>query len=281
MDNSLYDSMKKLIVVIALFASTLNAQQSEWFPDSLLVQPFAANYLEPRMGFQFELNKNNLRLIIGSSMDIYRRTVGGNAEFTIGADLFTYSFLRGEHNFHFPVDAIDYLFGINLAYKLSKKDYNYGFRARLSHISAHFVDGHYDGYNAKWRNNRNPIVYSREFVEIIGFYSIASFRGYVGGTYIFHIDPTTIKKDSYQLGVEYFYNNIFGGKLIPFAAYDMRIIHLDKYSVNHSFVLGLKFGRYFSKGFRIYYEYYNGKNIHGEYFDEEENYNAIGFNLEF
>ncbi len=40
-------------------------------------------------------------------------------------DFFTFSNLRSEDNFKFPVDAIDYMFGVNfnLKKKLSRKKY--------------------------------------------------------------------------------------------------------------------------------------------------------------
>jgi hypothetical protein len=80
--------------------------------------------------------KSQLRLDIGTSRDIYRRHCEDKI-ISFGADFFTYTRLRGEKEFHFPVETIDYLFGINAGFKKSKPDSEYGFRFRLSHISAH------------------------------------------------------------------------------------------------------------------------------------------------
>ena len=78
--------------------------------------------------------------------------------------MFTYTLLRGETDFHFPVDAVDYLFGVNFGYKNNfEKNKEFGARLRISHISAHFVDGHFDGSTGNWRDGQIPRVFSREF----------------------------------------------------------------------------------------------------------------------
>ncbi len=274
--------MKKFLIIVLFFVSVnIFGQFGKWFPDNLTFRPFEAYFLEPRMGFMFEQNKNDIRLNIGSSMDIYRREIDNKQWFSFGADMFTYTLLRGEKDFHFPVDAVDYLFGFNSSYVNANKGKEYGARLRFSHISAHFVDGHYDGTTASWKNGRNPQVYSREFFELLAYYKFLDIRFYGGATYIIHIDPLTIGKDIYHFGFEYFSGPLFDFKLYPFIAYDLRIFKIDQYDTNNTIVLGVKIGEKNSKGFRIYYEYYKGKNIHGEYFDLNEEYSAFGFNLEF
>ncbi len=272
--------MKRILTAMIIF-SGITFAQGVWFPDDLMIEPFAANFLEPRMGSMFEVNQNNLRLEIGSSMDIYRRQLNGDGEFSVGADMFTYTLLRGEKDFHFPVDAVDYLFGINAGYEVSHGASRYGARIRLSHISAHFVDGHFDGTNARWRDGINPLVYSREFIEILSFYSVSDFRIYLGGSYVFHVDPSMLGKDNYQAGIDYYYNGFSESNIFPYAAFDFKVVHLFDYFANATLMIGVKLGQPESKGFRIYFEYYKGKNIHGEYFNSGEEFSAIGFNLEF
>ena len=55
--------------------------------------------------------------------------------------------LEKEDNFRFPVDAVDYMFGLNFWFKTAVHGYSFK-RIRLSHISAHFVDGHFDAVNS-------------------------------------------------------------------------------------------------------------------------------------
>ncbi len=273
--------LKKSFIVFLFLTSLVYSQdKSEFFPDDLTIQPFAANTLEPKLGFSFRLSKNELDLDIGNSIDLFRRELIENQTVSIGGDLFTYTLLRGEKDFHFPVDAVDYLFGINFCYKKVEENNEYGIRTRISHISAHFTDGHYDGTTQQWKDRLNPRVYSREFVEIMTYYKLCDLRFYFGFTYLFHVDPKWIKKDNYQFGFDYYLTRHQLGLFVPFIGYDLKLIHLDKYTANNSFIAGIKFGKPNGKGLSLYYNYYNGKSFHGEYFDINKNYSAIGINLD-
>ncbi len=267
-------------MVVLAFVQTNAQLKVELFPNDLTIKPFAANILEPKLGSSFHLNKNELELNIGNSMDLVRVTNDFGSTYTFGADLFTYTLLRGEQNFHFPVDAVDYLFGVNFSYKTLVNNSSLGFRGRISHISAHFVDGHYDGIAQSWREGLNPRVYSREFIELIAFYEFQRFRVYAGGSYIFHVDPATIKKDNFQIGFDYYLKDFFGKHITPFVGYDLKLIHLDKYSANNSFSAGLKFGNADYKGLSLIFSYYSGKSIHGEYFDQVNEFTSLGINLD-
>lgn len=274
--------MKKYFVLIVLLITINSVAQDkmELFPDDLNVQPFTANLLEPKLGFLFQLTKNELRLDIGNSIDVVRYQIGENENISFGADFFTYTLLRGENDFHFPVDAVDYLFGVNGTYKKTIEENEYGMRVRISHISAHFVDGHYDGVDGTWRDGLSPRVYSREFIEAIPYYKINSLRVYAGFTYLFHVDPAYIGKDNYQIGFDYFAKNILSETITPFVGYDLKIINIDEYTANHSFSAGIKFGKPNGKGLSLYLNYYSGKSIHGEYFDSNKEYSAFGINLD-
>lgn len=270
------------IITFLLFTTKFLLAQNSivYFPDNLMIQPFSANQLEPKLGFLFQTGENELRLDIGNSIDILRYNIDDDFSLSFGADLFTFTLLRGESNFHFPVDAVDYLFGLNFGLLKTNEKYIYGIRFRISHISAHFVDGHFDGTSGTWKDGLNPRVYSREFIELIPFLKIYDIRTYAGFSYLLHIDPSEIKKDNYQLGFDYFIDQAVTDLFIPFIAYDLKLIHLDKYTANNSFSAGLKFGKKEGKGLSVYFNYYSGKSIHGEYFDRNIEYSAVGINLD-
>ena len=112
------------------------------------------------------------------------------------------------------------------------------------------------------------------------YYKINDLRIYAGLTYLYHVDPSSIKKDNYQIGAEYFFANAFGDYLTPYVAYDIKIIHLDRYTGNNSINAGIKFGKKEGRGISLYFTYYSGKSIHGEYFDFNKEYSAIGINFD-
>jgi hypothetical protein len=269
------------IIAIIVFTSYNHFPQNikEWFPDNLNIQPLTANILEPKAGFDFLIAKSQIHLNIGTSRDLYRSS-DENSSFSFGADLFTYSLLRSTGEFHFPVDAIDYLFGLNAGYKIKDCNFEYGARFRLSHISAHFVDGNFDYAKNFWRNRRSPQVYSREFIELFPFVKYEDLRLYSGFTYIFNVTPDYLGKEIYQIGFDYYHPDFFSAGISPFSAYDFKLNKIEKFRGNNSFVLGLKFGKHDSKGFSLRFSYFSGSSIHGEYFDLNDNFSSLGFNLE-
>jgi len=272
--------LKKLLFLLVLQSISFAQTETKIFPSNLLIQPFAANTLKPKLGFEFKTNKNELSLNIGNSLDILHHNLDLNSTFSFGAELFTYTLLRSQSNFHFPVDAVDYLFGFTFGYKHKCDKTEFGARLRFSHISAHFVDGHYDHGNDAWRDGRNPKVYSREFFELVPFYKINNLRMYLGLTYIFSIDPTNIGQDQYQLGFDYFATNLVSEHLTPYIAYDFRLVNIFGYSGNNNIEAGIKYGYSDGKGVSVYLKYFSGHNIHGEYFDLKEEYIAVGTNFD-
>lgn len=269
--------MNKLAALIIILSAAAFSQ-SRWFPEGLNIQPFTANFLEPKAGFSFALNRSDIRLDIGTSADFYKY-VSGNKTFSAGGDLFTYTRLHGTEEFHFPVEAIDYLFGLNAGYKSVESSYEYGARFRFSHISAHFVDGHFDHSTNYWIDNKAPRVYSREFLELFPYIKFNGLRLYLGLTYLIHVTPPEIGKSILQTGFDYFYlNDLF--PFTPFIAYDFKLAKISEYEGNHILCTGIKFGHPEGKGFSILLSYFSGRSIHGEYFDIKEEYSTIGFNID-
>ncbi|MEE9430899.1 MAG: DUF1207 domain-containing protein [Melioribacteraceae bacterium] len=274
-------SLKILFFLLLLIQSISFAQTNlEIFPSNLLIKPFTANTLKPKLGSEFQLGKNELVLNIGGSSEIIHFNRKDNSTFSIGAEMFTFTRLRGETNFHFPVDAIDYLFGFTFGYKKKCLINEFGARLRVSHISAHFVDGHFDPGKNEWKDGRNPKVYSREFFELMPFYKINNLRMYLGLTYIFSIDPTDIGQDQYQIGFDYFATNLLSENLTPYIAYDFRLVNIYSYSGNNNIEAGIKYGYADGKGMSLYLKYFSGYNIHGEYFDVKEKYLTVGINFD-
>mgnify|MGYP001254029592 CR=1 FL=1 len=275
---------KRLLVTTFLLAglSFIYGQEKlEYFPGELNIQPFTANIIEPRIGCSDFLTQKNVRLDIGTSMDILHYKKSSNETFSFGADFFTSTRLQTEENFRFPVETIDYLFGVNGGYKKIEDNREYGLRARISHISAHLVDGEHDNDANIWKNGLSPMVYSREFVELFPYYRLCGLRVYAGLTYIFHSIPKNVGKGLYQVGFDYFADSFICKDVTPFAAYDFKVSKDDKaYLGNNSVMAGIKFGKYNSRGISVYASYISGRSIHGEYFYRQEHYSSIGFNLD-
>ena len=220
--------LKKFFCFLLLLLNPVLAQSElVYFPDKLNVKPFFANQLEPKMGFLFDINKPELRLDVGNSVDIIHKYLNNNQTISIGADFFTFSLLRRQKDFKFPVAAIDYLFGLNAAYVIDNDDLSYGLRFRLSHISAHLVDGSFSIVTNKWKENLFPFVYSREFFELTPFLKKENLRLYTSITLIYHVKPSGLGKDRYQIGGEYIFPNLLGANFHVLIGSDLKLIHLD------------------------------------------------------
>ena len=108
--------------------------------------PLLADPMEPQVSVMPYVGQRFLNLDIGTTADLYQNK---SKTFAIGVDFGTWSLLRESDNFKFPVDAVSYLFGINTSWKEKISSQTLPFdefsgRVRLSHISAHFEDGHYE-----------------------------------------------------------------------------------------------------------------------------------------
>jgi hypothetical protein len=267
------------ILLILIKNNSFAQATTEWFPSELNIQPSTANFPEPKTGFQYLFDLAKVRIDIGTSHDIIH-WIGEDNSFSFGADFFTYTRARSETNFKFPVETVDYLFGLNGGYKSKPGESEWGGRLRFSHISAHLVDGYYDSASKSWMNGREPFVYSKEFFELICYYKIYDLRVYAGITYNIHIVPDEIKKGIFQIGFDYF-PAIFKNELFtPFIAFDFRLTGIEEYTGNNIFTAGIKFGQPESRGFSILASYFSGKSVHGEFYDLNESYATIGINLD-
>lgn len=282
-----YLKLRTVLFCLAVFPATLISQpinNEASGPDRLLFAPLIAYHVEPRVGISRLVEEGRLRLDIGNSIDLlhFKGAYEGD-QLTLGADFFTWTSLRQDAAFHFPVDAVDYLFGINTAYRHRlNASSSLSARLRLSHISAHLVDGSYDKSNREWRDGEMPHVYSREFFDIILAYDYSDLlRLYGGGQYIYHIDPADLDKIALQAGIEVAWVDAMESDLHIYTAYDIRLLDSGTMRSAHGLQAGVKFGTWRGSGLNIFVAYYHGPSQHGEYFDRLWSYWGPGLNVDF
>jgi hypothetical protein len=278
---------QKLFTVLSLlvFSATMFSQQPHGHPAGrLLFPPLQAHHVEPRMGASKLNGEDRLRLDIGNAVDLWNFADDQSGSlFAVGADFFTWTSLRQDKDFHFPVDAVDYLFGVNASWRMPLNDQlTAGARFRLSHISAHLVDGSYDKSTSSWREGREPLVYSREFFDLIASLDVGdNLRVYAGGQYVYHIDPADLGKLGVQAGVEASSVNVLAQGVHLYAAYDFRTIDIHAVTGAHAIQAGVKFGTWRGTGLNVFLTFYRGKSQHGEYHDLTWSYWGPGFTVDF
>jgi hypothetical protein len=247
-------------IVSAHAQSTLSGFQDNAVREQLGFQPLIAGMLEPRIGLSRLIEERRLRLDIGNSVDIlsFHPDAEAGENFSMGVDFFTWSSLRQSSNFHFPVDAVDYLFGINAKYVPEMNgEFRTAMRFRLSHISAHLVDGSTVQNEASGGSSK--YIYSREFFEIIGAVTYRDvLRVYAGGQYIYHVDPSIFGKINVQWGLEATAKSWPLSWMNPYAAYDCRLIETNVFTAAHSLQTGVKFGSSRGPNLSVYVDFYAG-----------------------
>jgi len=287
--NTLCRTLVLATATLLVANQTASAEQLNATTSKTLFAPLLADPLEPRVAVLPSLNERALQLDIGSSSDLY---LSENKEFAAGVDFGTWSRLRRSNEFKFPVDAIDYLFGVNASWK---KTYNgdllpfdtFSARVRLSHISAHFEDGHYNAETNQWMQQSEwsgtiPFTYSREFINVVLALSSPKQRIYAGYQYLSHTLPEGINPHSFQAGAEL---STSGN---TFIAADFKLLPLWQQSLEATrgtrgcwnLQAGIRLKGIGLEKVRVVGNYYSGISRQGMYFYHPESYTTAGVILD-
>ncbi len=262
------------LIIICFIKTDLKAD------DELIFKPLSANIYESRLGSVFTDNNDKLRLDIGGNYDFFSQKSDSNFQWALGAEFFTFTRLRSEGSFKFPVETTDFFFGINGSFRTAIEDFPLEGRFRIAHISTHLSDG----YSNKGIFFKEPFVYSKEFFDFVISTNQWGFRPYIGGIFIFSYIPKDINLIVPQIGLEYFYQ-IFNNIEFKFA-YDLKIdgynnSDLDKvtYKAMNMIVAGIIYRTEKNRGIFFKIERYFGKNYYGQFYKDCDNYLGLGFEL--
>lgn len=290
-----------IVALLSIIAPAVAQSQEElnfvgW--ERAVRPPYAGKY-ESRIGGWRESENDKLRLDIGASVDLLSYSeanqepgtmvprLSSSSKTTFGADFFTWTRLRAAGGFKFPVEAVDYYFGLNA----SRHYYNAllsDIRLRVAHISAHLVDGDPSFTDPA----QQYITYSREFVDaMIGFNGMwmigdrtpddFEFRPYAGALWLFHTIPDTLGAVTPYAGVDATW--AIKEDFVPLTikgGYEARLNTELEPIGEHHLRLGLKFGRVNSNGVTIEGSYNSGRSQYGQHFSRRERFFSLGFMIE-
>ena len=280
--------VKRIVILVFFISSVFNVHSIYsqhtgiyFFSTEKVFEPTRASVFEPRVGFLKNVTDKNLRLDIGIGIDL----IGlheDDAQYSFGVDAFTFSNLRSESNFKFPVDAIDYFFSVNFNYKRSlKNDLFISSRLRVSHISSHLQDGHvYERADTIF----TPFTYSREFLDIAVVMDKFFERSLIKNLFAVNFLLSTIPDDfclfSFQYGIEvqYYLHEL----LSLYFSNDLKLVKVrGKKNLNENLEMGIRIGKYNSRGVNLFFSYYDGQDYKGQYYKRYLNYKAIGMSVDF
>lgn len=275
-----------LLATVGLTAPATTAHAESALHPTLdtLFEPLLADPMEPRIAVMPKLGKKQLQLDIGTSADLYQNE---KKTFAAGIDFATWSLLNRTSNFKFPVDCIDYMFGVNATFRRQLSDTLIPFneaavRVRWSHISAHFEDGHTDDAG-EWLHPEEtpfgiPFTYSREFINVTAALSAPGRRVYLGYQYMYHTIPDNISASSFQAGAEvglpYHAYVAADFKLLPIWQWDEG--KTDGYRGTWNLQAGMRLTSLGLDNVRVAANYFSGMSRQGMYFYKPESYTTLG-----
>lgn len=258
-----------------------------FLPGNLVVPPLVANYQEPRVGVRKEIGSSRLKLDIGSTMDLVEYTISTeqSKRLRAGIDFFTYALSTSAQGLRLQIDAVDGFFGGHVSYQSVKPNSRFSLRLRILHLSAHFIDGHFDNATGTWKNGIAPIPFTKDFGELVGAYendwSTVGVMFYSGFSYATLIRPTDIRRFSTIHGIEVHTLDGFGTALgKPFSLFvadNLSLVGIPSYVGTNNVELGVKFGEWSGSGVRFYVSYYSGLTVYSQYYNIRDNQWGLGF----
>jgi len=274
--------MRSIRISLLIFIFNSFILQAE-FISAPLIKPFAANIYEARIGMVDYTTENHLRLDIGANLDLFQKNLNNSLQYGIGTEFFTYTQLRSESNFKFPVETIDYYFGANLSFIYPLKNYNIQSRLRVGHISTHLADGYEN--NSYIVLDGEPVVlfpktYSREFIDLTIAVDSRNFRPYIGVIYNFHKIPTILNMFIPQVGFDA--DIKINEWLKAVSGLDFKLNGYDgKMKGMTNLLLGLEFRTSENRGILLKCEYFNGENYYGQFYNQKLDYFGLGFQFNY
>ena len=273
-----------VVIALSLFPLTTalsqeNPSRFSFFPDHVQFVPFLSNHEEPRVGIQQEIGSSRMKVGIGNMLDAIQYAWDGDT-LRWGVDFFVYALANDHKGFRLKIDAADGFFGMHftLANGSALK-----WRFRALHLSAHFVDGHFDEDLGVWDSGRPPIPFSRNYGELSAAYSFPAVRLYAGASYAVVNKPAAIRRFAALCGSEV---RLFDPPYLHIAyhwyiAYHFALMGVPVYVGSNALECGIKIGEWTGKGLRVYLSYYSGLDNFGEYYDIRQEIWGVGFTFDF
>lgn len=262
-------------------------QGLEFLPGAPLLPPLTANQQEPHVGLRKEIGSSRLKLDIGGSLDLlgYALDPDRSAQLRFGADFFTCALTTSFAGNRLQVDAVDGFFGGHIVYRAKAEKSALALRLRILHLSAHMVDGHIDPATETWRDNREPIPFTRDFGELMAAYSFSAgpihVMPYAGLSYATLVRPEEINRWGALGGVEMnsgeSTGRVFGKPFELYLADNLTVAGIPEWVGSNVFEVGAKFGTWEGSGMRVYLNYASGLELFSQYYNVRSNTWGIGF----
>lgn len=249
--------------------------------DHSLFQPLIADPKWPRFTLAYQYHIRNRVLLhafapnFGASFSLYRiRDNSKDQEW----DLSIQAGLFGVMDIGTKTTALinaDYFVGVPLSYRRGTSS----LLLRPYHISSHLGD---EFMLTRCGKATKRINLSYEGIDLILSHNIGPLRIYGGGGYLVHKEPSYIKPLKLQAGSEYYAERTFmGGRLRPVSAIDIKLDQNQSWVPAISIKTGIQIENsiLLSNKVLLMLEFYSGKSMHGQFYQDRLQTIGIGLHV--
>lgn len=268
--------MKIRLLLAFAFLAALAAQgaRAQSFPEGDVFRPLVADPNETRsylslINVDSEHDQQWIGDVgVGANLGFYR---WGGARAGDGLQIGIFAAVQSQfavEQSSYPLVNTDYRVGFPLTYRSG----DFSARARLFHQSSHLGDEFI-------LQGRSPqrVNLSVEVIDLLLAWDIGNWRPYIGGGYLFHVDPDTLNKGAFQAGVDYIGTRpaLWGGRLV--GGVDYRAFDENDWRAGISAKVGLEFGRPLPnrRGLAVLLEAYDGPAPYGQFYRDVVTYYGV------
>lgn len=251
-----------------------------FLPRGLLFAPFHADPRWPHFSAAYRGYRTNdltaaFAGTFGETFSLYRNRapLSGQWELVLQAGVFSLFDLSAT-----SLDLVnaDYNVGLLTAYRSGKFS---GF-LRLHHQSSHLGD---EFILANQRVQRINLSY--EEVDVKLAYDISNgIRGYAGGGYLVHRDPSTVEPFSTQWGIELTSPVTFlSGAITPICYADFQSNERSQWAIAQSIMAGVRFenARIGNRQLQLLAQYFAGPSPDGQFYRHHSHWFGVGLHFYF
>ncbi len=261
---------------------TASSASLRLLPGIPVIPRLTASDEEPRTGIRKAFGSSRMKLDIGAAYDLMEWHPGGDSTrtFRAGAEFFAYALSNNAYGLRLQVDAADGYFGGHFLYTERTASRLAALRFRILHLSSHFLDGHMSAGDWHWRDEREPVPFSRDYGELTALWRSMTGEGhfqlYGGTSYATLSRPDEINRWAFFAGGEYFH-----ARSHCYAAVHFTLTGIPAWIGTTHIESGVRFGSWDESGLRIYLSYQTGLVPFHQYFNvrEETWGGGIGFDL--
>jgi hypothetical protein len=268
--------------------------------DSVSVRPDAWSFLpgrpgspvflagpdEPRTGIQKDLGNRDLRLSLGSTLDLLEYLPGSS--FRFGVDFFAFARVTSANGFRLQVDELDGFFGAHLTIGRGPASSPFGGRLRFLHRSGHLVDGHWDHSLRLWYDGQLPLPLTQDRWEAAGWYrwecGASEFHVVTAVSYANLVRPDNLRRVGTYHAIEWRSgacgSGVGGHPVGLYAAVAATVEGIPEYVASPHCAAGVRFGSWQERGIQAELGYDGGLDTYSQYYDRRVSIWRVGIMID-